>query len=289
MDLRSGDLRIVATHDLGSMGLASSEPVLIAWRWYYQIPGLAIWPLIVLLLLLPENRRLQIWLILVPLLLVVLGIEALNAMVGADGAGGEGVAIFFTTLAASWTAVWLLADRLLRRRAIAAMALAAGVMLLIGIVARLWASGLSPAGGGLLAAFYCDAAVALIGATALAARCCRRWDHLGVFAAWLLLWLPVAGILATLGVFLPFMLVMEPGSREVASNPGLLILVGSQVAVIGLVLAAAIYLLNLPFLILARACPAWRARIRRLWWQEPLTVESVSTEGVPSGENPFAS
>ena len=76
----NSELRIVASQDIGPLGAKDGSPVTFPWRWYYSVPTLPLWALIVLLLVVPKaNRHRQAWLILIPLG-VVLFCVALGAL-----------------------------------------------------------------------------------------------------------------------------------------------------------------------------------------------------------------
>ena len=66
----SGKLSVVAEQNLGDLGPSETEPVYVKWRWYYHLTSVPIWLLVVILLIVvKENRSWAAWLIMVPALL----------------------------------------------------------------------------------------------------------------------------------------------------------------------------------------------------------------------------
>ena len=101
-----GELRIVASHEIGGFGTSISQPVVVHWRWYYHVPTLPLWGLIALLLLVPKtNRRREAWLILVPLGLVLLVWRMPLALLGVADGSTEMTGFFVVTGAMAWSVV----------------------------------------------------------------------------------------------------------------------------------------------------------------------------------------
>ena len=64
-------MRFVVSCDLGTLGPGTGKPISYYWRWHYNVPGLALWAILALAILVPKaNRRQEALLILVPVLLV---------------------------------------------------------------------------------------------------------------------------------------------------------------------------------------------------------------------------
>ena len=66
-----GDLRIVASGELGDLGPAEGQAVSFKWNLLYSLSGLVVWSILVVALLARPNRSTQGWLILVPVLVGV--------------------------------------------------------------------------------------------------------------------------------------------------------------------------------------------------------------------------
>ena len=261
----TGDLKVVASHKLGNLGAVESTPILVDWRWYYHVPSLLPWAVIVLLLVsVKENRNPQAWLILVPLVAVAVLGRMIPRLLFLPPSMAEAFGTFLTSLAAAWSAVWLLAHWLSRRRGIAAFLRALAVMLGVGGVSYVGVFGLKFVDILMnVVVSYGICALALLSAMSLSGYCCRKVYRPGRFMAWLFLWvivvpmmiMPVFGVVA--GV-----VAAASGSAEL---PQLLVmLVGMLVGCVfmGGVLGVVLYLVNLPFMLLAVRCPFFRDRFQ---------------------------
>ncbi|TVS14755.1 MAG: hypothetical protein EA424_18340 [Planctomycetaceae bacterium] len=260
-------MTIVASQDLGDQGQKESSPVVVQWRWYHHVPSLGLWAVLVaLLFLVPANRCAQAWLIVLPVLAVQLGwsmfARLLSLPVGvAENAGGVLVA-----LAVSWAAVWLVAPWLTQRLIPVGLALALLLMWGVGGVYSFSAydmASLNQAGVSILAVLLGSAV--LLSSTVLTATCCRRSARPERFLPWALWWtvvvtLMLVALLATVLMIGPFIimgLLDGNGAWDVVS-----VVLGMMIGLLiwGGVLGVAIYLVNLPFLLLARQSPLFRAR-----------------------------
>ena len=114
-------------------------------------------------------------------------------------------------------------------------------------------------------------------ATTIAGRLCRGRYRLVCYMLWLGLWSVLASMVGMSGFYIVGSLVMS-GRLEANSLQMLLIL-----SVYGGVVGAFLYLLNLPFMILAFVNPLFRERFSTSLRLEPVgaTPEAILPDGIP--------
>lgn len=276
-------MTIVASQDLGDQGRKESSPVVVQWRWYHHVPSLGLWAVLVaLLFLVPANRCAQAWLIVLPVLAVQLGWSMFARLLSLPVSLAENTGGVLVALAASWAAVWLVAPWLTQRLIPVALVLALGLMWGVGGVYSFGAydmASLNQAGVSMLAILLGSAV--LLSSTVLTAICCRRSARPERFLPWALWWtvvvtLMLVALLATFLMIGPFVimgLLDGNGAWDVVSVVlGMLI----GLLILGGVSGVAIYLVNLPFLLLARKSPLFRARM-----DDTLRLVSVPEDAVP--------
>jgi hypothetical protein len=130
----NGDLKIVASWDLGGLGPTEGPPTVFAWGPPGLLPQFIPWLVVLLLLLLPVNRSARAWWIWAPVaavgavvflpesMLGALPSEVMSALLDVIRAGTFGLA-----------AVWLLAPHLVRKRPLGTFACVLGVMAGVGM------------------------------------------------------------------------------------------------------------------------------------------------------------
>jgi len=247
-----GELKIVASSDLGELGAEDGPPVSFYWGVSGVGPYLAPWLAVALLLLLPKaNRRLGAWWLLLPLLCVQALILCLPSLFGP--LGGNLLDIFqqvFAALSFGIAAVWLVSPLFRRRLWIVSLVevlLAAGCMGLLAFAVRAdWSADRGENVFSLislvLAVFWSALALSLAGLF------CRRRLRLMVFSLWVL-GVVVAGWLASAMPFLLLRLRIETGPTV------------SELVGVGLAVALVHFLVLLPFLLLAFIHPFYRERL----------------------------
>ena len=188
MTTLSGPLSVVASEEMGELGSGESEPAVIDWHWYYHVPSFSMWALpLVLLIVLPENRTRQTWMILIPVIVLTVFVWPLLArLLSFRSLDAERYGIQFDALVASWASVWLLGGRLSRWNRLVSFSTALALMLLVG-AAALYANYGYWSGFRFLE--YSVPAAALVLAMSLSACCCRKGFCPVRFLAWLALWL----------------------------------------------------------------------------------------------------
>ena len=266
-------MTILASHDLPGQGLRTSEPVVVDWRWYYHLPSLAFWALALPFLgVVRQNRRPAAWAILIAPLLVIVAARMLASLSAA--AGAETMAMFLTTLATAWTIVWLLGPWLVSVRGAVAFLIALGVMHLVGLLSYLACCGLAydknlPQ----LAICYTSAAFGLLVPIALARRSYRGAYGRRRFMSWLFLWMALALAGDTL-VLVAAMSAITAGPGRMAGD---FVAALPSCAIAGVAAAVALYLVNLPFMLVAFRTDFYRERFFRV-----LRLEEPADQGRPA-------
>ena len=222
-----------------------------------------------------ENRNRQAWLILIPLFLVIVLWQwpIILFRIRASIAGYTGLVL--TSVAMGWTIVWLLGPWLGRGSRPASFIGAWGVMLAVGAWRYFGDYGLdldSLAGDirsdeFVLLVAYVGVTLSLLLAMKISRLCCRKRYRPGPLMAWLYLWMVVA-CAVWLSLFLVFVLV--------AIKPGPLLSNLVSVAITAGFFGTMLYLVNLPFMILALKSPFYRERFQSTFGLEE-----------PTGEAPF--
>ncbi len=238
--------------------------MLFQWRWYYNVPGLALWVVLLLLAVVPRhNRHLQAWLILmVPLLAAAFSFTL--RLLFPDSSGSDGFGQFITALAIAWTCVWLMGKWLGEGRRLRTALGAGAVMFAIGAVAYVGYLGfwVSSDVTWPLVGIWAVCSVPLVGATACTGYCCRETCDPLKLLLWPLLWIPVIGAVCIM-LFVAGIVAVEAG--DVFSAPELLVMFVVQGLVATPFVAAALYVLNLPIALLCTFSPDYRARFSRLF------------------------
>jgi hypothetical protein len=256
LTILQGPLSISASANLGDFGPAEGEPTVVQWGWYYHSPSFAGWALILaLFLLLKENRTWQAWTILIPFFL--LGEIAWPWLERGLSLPHE-LGYAWHWLITAWTVIWLLSPWLSRRRPIAAYFLALGLAAVIGIVAGVGVSENWSPVSCISLGVYGLGIFALLSAISLSGKCCRKRYRPRLFMVWLVPSL-IVGSVAGLTMTIATLMITIGGVLLPHVFEVLFIIV-----VEALIVAAVLYLLNLPFMILVFRCPLYRERFQRL-------------------------
>lgn len=237
------------------------------WRWYYHVPALALWALIVLLLVVPKaNRHRQAWLILIPLAVVLIVWRMLAHLLSMsdDPSGTEGLGFYVVSATMAWSMVWLLGHWLASRFRYVTFFLSLGMMLAIGLLSCYCHFADTDNRASLLIC-YSICVVILLLATTLAGYFCRKKYSPRRFLGWLIVW----NVLVAMGVLLPFVgivtlvtTIMHPGPQL---DVGGTVVTAVITVVVSIFLGGVLYLLNLPFLILAQKSPFYRERFESMF------------------------
>jgi hypothetical protein len=264
-------LSIVVSQAIGALGAEEGTPVPIHGRWYYHVPALPLWALILLLLVVPKaNRHRQAWLILIPPMLLIALWQLLARLVSMPDES-ETTGLLLLSLAVGWSAVWLLGHLLGRRSRIVTFFLMLGLMLAIGVsYCNVYLSAEPGDLRGELVGYGLAAALLLL-PIMLAARSCRERYSPRRFLGRLLAWTLAIASVVPLGyafTILSLLIVglagwgaeIEPLERPLLIwHPMIIMIVGALLA------TGALYLFHLPFLILAFKSPFYHERLEELF------------------------
>jgi len=203
-----GDLRVVASADLGELGQREGPAIPVRWNALHSLIGWSPWVVLLALALLPANRTPKL-----AYIVLVLAVE-LTLLVFVPEQY-DFVHTAFQTLALTIAAIWLGAPVLTHRpRWLAFSTLSFLVVLLAVLQGLVYGDPLAAA----LAMNFTGRLAIVLGATlgfvlvsglTLSAVCCRRPASLLRLAMWLVIWLLVASAIAAL---------ILNGSKGVPSN-----------------------------------------------------------------------
>ncbi len=255
-------MKIVASSQLGKVGAAEGQPVLVQWRWFDSKPTLALWIALAAMLVLPkQNRSRHAWLILVvPLTALPLRLFCLMPTL-ASSAGFDLLIQVIVSFAVAWAIVWLAMPYLSiqsRRRnllSIAAVMLAAGLLAYLGYFG-FWIEFPEPV---MVICFWCVGSLALAAALQLSGISCRGKYHTGKFALWFVPWLLIATMVCLTLVLGTVILIVDGPPRM-----GFILAFVVQILIISGFLSGLLYLINLPVLLLAGRTDCYRDRLRRV-------------------------
>jgi hypothetical protein len=269
----------VASQDIGPLGPRESEPVMIQWNWGYSFPFLPLWAILLLLFALKSNRHRQAWLILLPLGLVLLVWRMLAVLFSIPDEAVESIGFFVESGVLGWTAVWLLGHWLGTRHRSLSFLMIWGAMFAID-----------------LGAFYChfedyrEIAPLLIGfglgsavlplAMLLSSFFCRGKYSPLRFSLWLLLWTAVITLVLMLVFFFVMMLNNQP-------NWDILGFILFMLTLYSVFLTGLVYLINLPFMILAFKSPFFANRFEQLFRIQK-TYLKAEQRMMPLDDNPIS-
>ena len=275
------DLTILAAADLGDLGAAQGKTVHLSWRWYYSMPALTLWSLLIgLLVILRENRKWQVWLILVLPVVALLGRWGISA----DSGDLDLLLYLTTTFPLAWTCVWLSAPYLKRRTRKQVFFSAVSVMFLGGLLAYLgyfgfWCASQACA---IVIIVWTVGSVALTLGLLMAGRFCGGNFRLGRFVVGTVLVLPAV----TAGVLIPTLggaIVVQIGATALP----MLVLICVQLGIASLFVSGFLFAVNFPVLVLAGFTDCYWERLKNVVCPVVEDVAS-STGGNPFSESPVS-
>ena len=250
-------MRIISTADIGDLGSAENAEVVYRWKWYYAVPSVLLWTvLLATIALVKDNRNSRAMLILVPLFTVLVLWSILKKVLGFNTADAEMFTMLFHSLIVGITAMWLLAHKLCNRNRFMTVLLAGGVLAGAGLVGILsFGKTKFTAQTMLLPILFVVSAIAVLLIFVLTAWFCRkRYSGLRF-----MLWLPISslatGVVSMVYYFVIGLVIMSFAGVGMPSYSVVL-----QVLVVGAVFGILLYVVNLPYVILALRSPFFRQR-----------------------------
>ncbi len=266
-----GELKIVPSNNLGALGPTKGEPTLYTWHWYYCVPGMALWIVLVLAMGVPRaNRTPGVLLILVPVLgvyVVWLGVARLLPFGASDN---EVFAMMVLSLAVGTASLWLVghrfADGSWLKMLIGALAVAVGVAF-VGTLS--FGFGL----GGETAQFVF--LVSILTAAVVLGYALAGWMLRGRYRPFRLIVLLSLGTIAVsvVGMFLLFA-VWSALSGE---WPSMLVQILIYLLIAGLVMGTCVTLISLSFVLIGLRSRLFRPRLLAC-----LRLQSATENPVPA-------
>ena len=258
------------------MGIKEGTATIYPWKWYYSAPALGLWIILALVILLVrDNREPRVLLIFIPIFLVRLLWLRFQSILGAPSDVLEVFRVLVDALAIGIAMLWLLAYKLGNRNRFISFLLALVVLVAVSVVvvvsSQAWSS---RAALGLLVIQALGIATMLL-VFVLAGWHCRKRYGPWRFMLWLALWTMVISIVAFLTFFLIAVGPSGPAEELIRQIPGVLL--------VGLIFAICVYMLNLPFMILAFVTPFFRERFYAYFHLKSMPVNSPSGTKIPHG------
>ncbi|MBM4088287.1 MAG: hypothetical protein FJ276_02490 [Planctomycetes bacterium] len=279
---------MASDNNLGDLGPREGDPVYVHWGWYYSLPGLAMWIVLAVLLVVPKhNRTFHAWLILVlPLSVSALALLT-RPLFSVRTVELDGVEVFACAFAGAWAGVWLLGPWLSHGGRVRVSALTLVAMFAFGVVGYVGYFGFWVSDELLLPLFlsWTVCSVALVAAMALIGWSCRKICGLPQLLLWPVVWLPLV-CLSCVGIGLAIVFVIEQDT-DVLSEPSRVLI---PLAAISTSLACGLYVFNLPVMLLSALNPCYEQRFRSRYCP---SAESQRTPAVPPPvvqnhtDNPF--
>jgi len=242
------------------------------------MPSLGLWIILALaILLVRENRYPRVLLIFIPIFLIRLLWSRFQPILGAPSDVLEVFRALIDSLAIGLALLWLLAYKLGNRNRIISLLLTlfvlAGITLVAVVLYKVWA----PFVDYDLVIFQSLGITTMLLVFFLAGWHCRRRYGPWRFMLWLALWTVIISILA-------FMIFFLIGARQSITVEEIIRQI-PQVLIVGLIFAICIYVLNLPFMILAFSTPFFRERFYAYFHLKSMSIRSPSgTEKPNSGK-----
>jgi hypothetical protein len=252
-------LKIVPSQDLGNLGPRDGAAVIYNWKWYYSIPRLALWALLVLaIVLVKANRNPHALLILVPLLITNLLWSIFKKAMGFPSAQAEMFNMLFYLLTVGIAILWLLAHKLGNRNRFVTFLLAFIIMAVVSLTGAISYAGLKlsqqTVGSIILLAMLTFAM--LLGFVLTGWWCRKRYRPVS-FMLWLAVWTVAANLVSIMVVSSIVFIVQR------VSVPFLVLPISTVlflVLVEGLILGAFLYAVVFPYMILALRSSFFRER-----------------------------
>ena len=248
-------MKIIPSQDIRELGPKEGTAVVYNWKWYYSIPGLALWVVLLgAIVLVKANRNPHALLIFVPLLILSLLWFSLTKVVPVSSSALAILGQVLASLTVGIAVLWLFAHKLGNRNRFATFLLALIIMIVVGLV------GLASYSTGefseqtvvFLMLLAILALAALVGFVLAAWRCREHYNGLR-FILWLGIW-TVIGSIVSLLVFMGIVFIV------VGNVPDNLTSMLTQVLVMGLVAGLLLYVINLPFMIFGLNVSFFRER-----------------------------
>ncbi|OHB54496.1 MAG: hypothetical protein A2173_05750 [Planctomycetes bacterium RBG_13_44_8b] len=259
-------MKIVPSADIGDLGTKEGSEVVYNWKWYYNVPALALWVLLILaIVFVKANRRPQALLILVPLLVVSLLWSIFKRLTSMSSSGAETFDMLFYSLAVGIAVLWLLGHKVGNRNRLVTLLLAFTVMAVVSLIGVISYSGMqiSQQSGAVLIFLTFMILSMLLGFVLTCWKCRKSFSALR-FMLYFALWIVVACVFIVVG-FYSIMLIIGRASVPIKI---ILLWVPLWSAILGVVL----YVVIFPYMILAFHSSFFRERLFACLNLKPVTI-----------------
>ena len=109
-------MKFVASRELGQLGLKEGSAVIYNWRWYYNTPGLLLWIIVAMaIVLIKGNHKPAAFLILIPVLIVSLLWTIFKKAMSFGPTEMILLDMLFNSFVAGITVLWLLGEKISNR------------------------------------------------------------------------------------------------------------------------------------------------------------------------------
>ena len=242
---------IDSSEDIGNLGIKEGTATIYPWKWYYSAPALGIWIFLALsILLFRDNRDPRILLIFIPIFLVRLLWSWFLPILGVPSPILVVFGMLVDALVIGIAVLWLSAYKLGNRNRFISVLLALIELVAATIIAlvsyQAWLSGLDFE----ILVIQAMGIVTMLLIFVLAGWRCRKRYGPWRFMLWLAFWTMVISLV---GMITFFIISVESSAEELIRRM-------PEVLVAGLIFALCIYMLNLPFMVLAYASTFYRKR-----------------------------
>jgi len=249
-----GELKVVASADIGGLGPKESDAAVCEWKWYYGASALALWAVLVLaIVLVKANRNPQALFVLVPLAVEIAVWSVVKKIIPFPYLSTGTQAVY--SLMVGVTILWLLSHWLGNRNRFVAFLLALVIMAVAGAAGAISYNEYS--GEMLSSTIGCAIfALMMLFAFVLTGWWCRKRYSSLRFILWLGVWNAV--------VFLGTFIVVLVGTGILRGIPEwwseLWFVMTSIVLIEALICGGCVYAIVLPFMILALRRSFYRQR-----------------------------
>lgn len=240
------------------------------------MPALGLWIVLALaILLVRDNRDPRVLLIFIPIFLVRLLWSLFQPILGVPSEVLAVFSVLIDAFAIGMAMLWLLAYKLGNRNRFISFLLALVVLVAATIVAIVSYQAWSSRAAFVIFIFQALGIVTMLLVFVLAGWRCRKRYGPWRFMLWLALWTMVISLVAIITYFL---ISVRPSAKELIQQM-------PQVLLVALIFAICVYVLNLPFMILAFVTPFFRERFYAYFRLKSMPVSSPSgTEKPRSGD-----
>lgn len=125
----AGELKIIATQDLGRLSDGTGKPVIYNWKFYYNVPGVVPWIILALVIVLvKDNRTPKAMPILIPLLIINGIVFLIFKSISSFASEISQFSQLFISVSMSLATLWLLSHKIGNRNRFATFMLAMVIM-----------------------------------------------------------------------------------------------------------------------------------------------------------------